>query len=101
MPKKCLTRVPQMNCIKTTLIALFLAFGLVATASAEDATATVEQGCEVEIKQFWSQVTLGEDRLLACLYAHEDKLSGQCHYTLDQASDGLANSRCSLSPYLW
>jgi len=39
-------------------------------------------GCETEIATYCSQVTPGEGRLLACFYAHEDKLSGQCEYAL-------------------
>ena len=42
----------------------------------------VMKACEPEIKAYCSQVTLGEGRLLACFYAHEDKLSGQCQWAL-------------------
>jgi hypothetical protein len=31
----------------------------------------------------------GEGRLLACFYAHEDKLSGRCQYALYEAADVL------------
>ena len=50
---------------------------------------TVEQGCAVEIESFCSQVSPGQGRLLACFYAHEDKLSGQCQYALYSASAQL------------
>ncbi len=38
--------------------------------------------CEVEINTYCSQVTPGEGRLLACAYAHEDKLSGGCTWAI-------------------
>jgi len=42
----------------------------------------VMKACETEINTYCSQVTLGEGRLLACFYAHEDKISGRCQYAL-------------------
>jgi Cysteine rich repeat len=46
----------------------------------------VAEACENDLKTYCSQVTPGEKRLLACVYAHEDKLSDQCTYALYQAS---------------
>lgn len=59
-------------------------------AQEEEAIAAVEQdplayvmkGCGFEIENYCSQVTLGEGRLAACFFAHEDKLSSQCQHTL-------------------
>ncbi|MBW2466359.1 MAG: hypothetical protein JRF02_03580 [Deltaproteobacteria bacterium] len=48
--------------------------------------ASVATGCEKEITTFCKDVTPGEGRILACLYAHEDKLSGQCEYALYDAA---------------
>lgn len=53
---------------------------------ADDIVSQVERGCATEIENFCSQVTLGEGRMLACFYAHEDKLSGQCQFTLYSAA---------------
>lgn len=50
---------------------------------------SVAQGCEKELTQYCSQVTPGEGRILACLYAHEDKLSGQCEFALYDAAAQL------------
>lgn len=44
----------------------------------------VMAACEVEINTYCSQVTPGEGRLLACAYAHEDKLSGECSWAIYQ-----------------
>ena len=45
--------------------------------------------CQPEIDAYCSQVTLGEGRLLACFYAHEDKLSGRCQYALYEGAARL------------
>lgn len=70
-----------------TAAALFL--GLGANLSAQDPVSTVTEGCATEIAQYCSQVSPGEGRLLACFYAHEDKLSGQCQYAMYEAASQL------------
>jgi hypothetical protein len=57
----------------------------------------VQKGCVVEIEKYCSQVTLGEGRLLACFYAHEDKLSGQCQYALYSAAATLEHAVSALN----
>ncbi|RLA34396.1 MAG: hypothetical protein DRR11_02890 [Gammaproteobacteria bacterium] len=42
--------------------------------------------CEADINNYCNQVTPGEGRLLHCMAAHEDKISGQCGYALYQAA---------------
>lgn len=77
-----------MNVFKPLLAALLL--GSSVNLFAQDAILdTVAEGCAVEIENYCSQVSLGEGRLLACFYAHEDKLSGQCQYALYQAASIL------------
>jgi hypothetical protein len=49
----------------------------------------VKKACETEITAYCSQVTPGEGRILACFYAHEDKLSGRCQYALYEAAAEL------------
>ena len=71
------------------LAAAALLSGLVGNLSAQDPVTTVTEGCATEIEQYCSQVSPGEGRLLACFYAHEDKLSGQCQYALYSASAQL------------
>ena len=44
----------------------------------------VMAACATEIETYCSQVTPGEGRLLACAYAHEDKLSGECSWAIYQ-----------------
>jgi Cysteine rich repeat len=63
----------------------------------DDIVSTVQTGCETEIKNFCSQVSLGEGRLLACFYAHEDKLSGQCEFALYSAAAQLEHAVSALN----
>lgn len=86
-----------MKTIPAALVTLLLAFGFAAAASAQDIVTTVEQGCSVEIEKYCSQVTPGEGRLLACFFAHEDKLSGQCQYALYNASAQLEHAISALN----
>ena len=71
------------------LAAAALLSGLVGNLSAQDPVKTVTEGCATEIEQYCSQVSPGEGRVLACFYAHEDKLSGQCQYVLYAAASQL------------
>ena len=65
-----------------------------AQTPAEDVTAAMQgqlsaqvlEGCSSELAQYCTEVTPGEGRLLACLYAYGDKLSGQCDYALYDAA---------------
>ena len=52
-------------------------------------SAQVQEGCSSELARYCAEVTPGEGRLLACLYAHGDKLSGQCDYALYDAAARL------------
>ena len=51
----------------------------------EDLVEHLIEACEPEIETYCSQVTPGEGRLLACAYAHQDKLSGRCEFALYDA----------------
>jgi len=61
---------------------------LVCNAAAADDTLLdyVLDACEADLQQYCSQVTPGEGRLLYCVAAHEDKISGQCSYALFSAA---------------
>ena len=49
----------------------------------------VLNGCNTELARFCAEVTPDGGRLLACLYAHGDKLSMQCDYALHTAAARL------------
>jgi len=82
-----------------TIASLAAVVSLTATpASAEDdLVATVRNGCKQELTDFCSKVTPGKQRVLACLYAHEDKLSGRCEYALYDAAAQLQRALGAIS----
>jgi predicted metallopeptidase len=47
---------------------------------------TIANNCEKELTSYCKDVTPGEGRILACLYAHSDKLTGRCEYALYDAA---------------
>jgi hypothetical protein len=59
------------------------------TAMRDQLSAQVLEGCDSELAQYCADVTPGQDRLLACLYAHGDQLSGQCEFALYDAAAQL------------
>lgn len=63
----------------------------------EDLVESVKKGCETELKTYCSGVTPGEGRVLACLYAYGDKLSGKCEYALYDAAVQLERAVAALS----
>jgi hypothetical protein len=73
-----------------------LIFGGCAT-SRHPLVESVSKGCDKEITAYCKDVTPGEGRVLACLYAHEDKLSGQCEYALYDAAAQLERALTALT----
>lgn len=86
-----------MNLKKTMLAAVAVLMSTSGHLYAQGIVETVETGCATEIESFCSQVSAGEGRLLACFYAHEDKLSGQCQYALYSASAQLDQAVSALN----
>jgi hypothetical protein len=67
----------------TAAIALFAASSVLAQETLLDHVVTA---CEADLQNYCSQVTPGNGRLLHCMAAHEDKISGQCEYAFYQAA---------------
>jgi len=63
----------------------------------ESLVESVAKGCEKELNSYCSNVTPGEGRVLACIYAHGDKISGQCEYALYDAAAQLERFVAALS----
>ncbi len=87
--------------MKRIIVGLFCLFSLlVLTGNAgaiESLIKSIATGCEKELKSYCSKVTPGEGRLLACLYAHNDKISGKCEYALYDAAAQLERFVSALS----
>jgi len=68
---------------------LTFAFGLLVGTNSMAQESLVEhlvKSCETELRSYCSQVTPGDGRLLHCMAAHEDKISGRCQYAFYQAA---------------
>ena len=63
----------------------------------EGVVETIANGCKKELETYCQGVTPGEGRVLACLYAYGDKLSGQCEYALYDAAAQLERAVAALS----
>ena len=71
---------------------------LATSAFAEaDLVSTVTEGCKKEIDYYCKMVTPGEGRILACLYAHSEKLSNRCEYALYDAAAQLERAVAALT----
>ena len=57
----------------------------------------VAEGCKQDIETYCKGVTLGEGRILACLYAYQDKLSNRCEYALYDAAAQLERAIAALT----
>ena len=63
----------------------------------DDLLESVVKGCEKDLATYCKDVTPGQGRGLACLYAHGDKLSGRCEYVLYDAAAQLERFVAALS----
>lgn len=58
---------------------------------------TVADGCKKEIDTYCKGVKPGEGRIVACLYAFQDKLSTRCEYALYDAAAQLERAVAALT----
>ncbi len=72
-----------IGCLMVVMLVSLFAGGALAQ---EGIVQTVKEGCKAELETYCKTVTPGEGRVLACLYAYGDKLSGRCEYALYDAS---------------
>jgi Cysteine rich repeat len=87
-----------MRRVMTWVFALYTFSVLSSTSWAQqDLIASVKDGCKKELDSFCKEVTPGEGRVLACLYAFNDKLSGRCEYALYDASAQLEHAVATLT----
>lgn len=64
------------------------------------AQATIPQAvalnCASDIKNYCSNITIGGGRVVACLFAHNDKISGQCSFAMYEASEAFTATLAAL-----
>ena len=86
--------------MRTIFLAMITALLLGNTALADEKTILehVREACKADKEKFCTQVTPGDtERMLACAYAHEDQLSGQCSHALYQAAAALEAAIAALN----
>jgi hypothetical protein len=89
-------KIMKTKSIFSMAICLTLLFAVSAGAQ-QSLVETVANGCKAEIEAYCKDVTPGEGRVLACLYARSDKLSGKCEYALYDAAAQLERAVAALS----
>jgi len=75
--------------LMTVVTVMLVGFGATTAVAQDTIIDGVMKACKTEVDEYCSKVTPGEGRLLACFYAHGDKLSGQCEYALYDAAAQL------------
>jgi hypothetical protein len=86
------------NIITVVVVISVLAIcGGCAIVSTKGPVEIVEDGCKAELDTYCKNVTQGEGRVLACLYAYSDKLSNRCEYALYEAVSQLQRAVEALS----
>ena len=83
--------------ILSIALSVTLLFAISAGAEEQSLVETVANGCKAELDTYCKDVTPGEGRILACLYARSDKLSGKCEYALYDAAAQLERAVAALS----
>jgi hypothetical protein len=96
------TQNPKEEVSMRNVMAALAVIGLVVLAggsvfAAQPLLDTVAKGCEKELTTYCKDVTPGEGRVLACLYAFEDKLSPKCEYALYDAASQLERAVAALA----
>jgi len=74
------TMIRKVTGILLTVCAI-ASFSFQANAQ-ENILESMVTGCQTELESYCSNVTPGNERIIACMYAHQDKLSRQCEFAL-------------------
>ena len=74
-----------------------LSMGIAGANAQQGPIETVANGCKTEIQTYCSKVIPGQGRILACLYAHGDKVSARCEYAVYDAAAQLERAVAALS----
>jgi Cysteine rich repeat len=96
-------KLAKRSLAKFGLLSLMLIVPIGPTLAQQDVTksivekltariAKLETACAKDIKKYCKTVTPGEGRMIYCMQAHEDKISTQCDYELEEASSNVQAS---------
>ncbi len=73
-----------------------LLLGGTALAAEETLADSLRKACNKELTSFCKGVKEGEGRVLACLYAFQDRVSDKCAYAVYDAADQLERAATAL-----
>ena len=79
------------------VLGCLMVVGGAADAAEKGVVDIVKDGCKTEIETYCKGVNPGEGRVLACLFAYEDKLSNRCEYALYDAAAQLEKAVVALT----
>jgi len=85
----------MIMCLVVVCCVVFL--GGIAVAQQKGPVEKVLEGCSKEFETYCKNVTPGEGRLLACLYAYNDKISTRCEYAIYDSAAQLERVLNALS----
>jgi len=86
-----------MRALIVSLVAVVSLLLTTAGAHAEDTLVEgVKKACHKELTTFCKGVQPGEGRILACLYAFQDRVSGKCEYAIYDAAAQLDQAATAL-----
>ena len=87
----------MMKTLKCIMVLMGVLLLTTSVFAGSDPVTTVTEGCKKEIDTYCKTVTPGEGRILACLYAHSEKLSNRCEYALYDAAAQLERAVAALT----
>lgn len=83
------------------MMGVFVVLGVLVFSGAASAekgiVETFTEGCKADLQKYCKDVKPGDGRLLACLYAHSDKISARCEYAVYDAASQLERALTALS----
>ncbi len=83
--------------IAVSLMMLYATFASPSRVRGQGPMESVRKDCDKELTMYCKDVTPEQGRVLACLYAHGNGLSGQCEYSLYEVLNQLQKA---ISPTL-
>jgi Cysteine rich repeat len=89
-------KMKKMLAVTVSLCVIMLIGGL-AFAEEKGLVEIVADGCKQDIETYCKNVNPGKGRVLACLYAYQDKLSNRCEYALYDAAAQLERAITALT----
>jgi hypothetical protein len=82
--------------VVSSVVVISLLLATEQARAAEDLVEGVKKACDKELTTFCKGVQPGEGRILACLYAFQDRVSGKCTYAVYDAANQLEQAAVAL-----